>query len=170
MWPEATLATARIGREEDAVSDFDTQLREWYEAEVAGKAFFSAMADAARDDAEAEKWSLLGRLEATMAERLRKACAVASVALPEQPSDSGYMDAARQMGGRPWLSNMEALKGQLQEAVIRIRSLAEQAPAAHADIAGEFLEHEEALAAFVSAEVEGEDGSPAIQSLLRKWS
>ena len=94
------------------MSEFESQLQDWYQSEIAGKAFFDIMADGTQNDDEANKWSLLARLEATMAQ---------------------------------------------------------QAPAAHAPIAGEFLAHEEVLAAFVSAELKGEDGSPAVQSLLSQW-
>ena len=65
---------------------------------------------------------------------------------------------------------MKALMGQLDEALIRIRSLAEGAPAVHAEIAGDFLAHEEALAGFVRAELNGEDGAPVVESLLGEWS
>jgi len=152
------------------VSEFDSQLRKWYEGEIAGIAFFDALASAAQSEDEVDKWSLLGRLESTMAERLSVTCAAASIAPPEMSSDSSYLDYARKMAGEPWRSNMETPMRQLQTAVPRIRVAAEQAPAAHADIAGEYVAHEETLAAFVSAELKGADGSPAVQSLLREWS
>ena len=151
------------------MSEFESQLQDWYQGEVAGKAFFDVLANAAQSDDEANKWSLLARLEAAMAGRLSVACEQAAIALPE-PSDSTYLEYARQMAGNPWQSNLEILMPQLDKAVSEIRTAAEQAPAAYADIAGEFLAHEEALAAFVSTELKGEDGSPAVQSLLRQWS
>ncbi len=157
------------GQEEDDVSEFESQLRNWYQSEIAGKAFFDALADGAQSDDEVNKWSLLARLEATMAERLSVACAAASIALPES-SDLSYLDYARKMAGEPWRSNMEILMPQLRTAVSEIRSATRRASAAYAQIAGEFLAHEEALAAFVSAELRGEDGSPTVQSLLRQWS
>ena len=156
-------------QKEDDVSEFASQLQDWYQSEIAGKAFFDTLADGAQSDDEANKWSLLARLEATMAERLSAACAAASIALPE-PSGSRYLDIARELAGKPWRSIMEIVMPQLRTAVSEIRTATQQAPAAHAQIAGEFLAHEEALAAFVSAELKGEDGSPAVQSLLRQWS
>ena len=151
------------------VSEFATQLRDWHQGEIAGKAFFNALADGAQSTDEVNKWSLLARLEATMADRLRAACEAASIVLPE-PSNSTYLDYARQMAGNPWQSNMEILMPQLDAAVAEIRMAAEHAPAPYAQIAGEFLAHEQALAAFVSAELKGENGSPAVQSLLGQWS
>ena len=151
------------------MSEFESQLQDWYQAEISGKAFFDTMADGAQSDEEASKWSLLARLEATMAQRLSMECEATSIALPEA-SGSRYLDAARELAGKPWGSVMELLMPQLETAVSEIRTEAQQAPAAHAQIAGEFLTHEEALAAFVSAELKGEDGSPAVQSLLQKWS
>ena len=150
------------------MSEFESQLQDWYQSEIAGKTFFNTLADGAHSDDEVDKWSLLARLEATMAERLSEVCAAASIALPEA-SGSRYLDAARELAGKPWRSNMDFLMPQLQTAVSEIRTTTQQAPAAYARIAGEFLAHEEALAAFVSAELNGEDGSPAVQSLLRHW-
>lgn len=152
------------------MSEFDSQLRNWYEAEVAGKAFFDALAGGAPNDREADKWSLLGRLESAMAARLSTACGAASIAIPEAPSDSSYLEYARKMAGEPFRSNLETLMPQLDEAVVRIRALAETAPPAHSAIAADFVAHEEALAAFVRAELEGEDGSSAIDSLLGAWA
>ena len=151
------------------MSEFESQLQDWYQGEIAGKAFFDTMADGAQSDDEVNKWSLLARLEATMAQRLSAECAAASIALPEA-SGSRYLDAARELAGKPWPAIMKLLMPQLRTAVSEIRPAAQQAPAAHAQIAGEFLAHEQALAAFVSAELKGEDGSPAVQSLLRQWS
>ena len=152
------------------MSEFELQLRNWYQAEIAGEAFFDVLADGAQSDDEAGKWSLLGRLESTMAQRLSEACAAASIALPDLSSDLDYVDYARKMAGKSWRSNMEFLMPQLRRVVPEIRAAARRAPTAYADIAGEYLAHEEALAAFVSAELSGEDGSPAVQSLLRQWS
>ena len=81
------------------MNDFDTQLREWYEAEISGIAFFETLARSAQEKEEVGKWSLLARLESIMAERLSARCKAAAIALPDQPSDSGYLDAARKMGG-----------------------------------------------------------------------
>ncbi len=151
------------------MSEFESQLEDWYQGEVWAEAVLTALANGAQSDDEAKKWSLLARLEATMAGRLRAACETASIALPE-PSDSTHLDYARQMAGNPWQANMEILMPQVDEAVSEIRSTAEHAPTAYAGIAAEFLAHEEALAAFVSAELKGEDGSPAVESLLNQWS
>ncbi len=151
------------------MSEFESQLQDWYQSEIAGKAFFDTMADGAQSDDEVNKWSLLARLEATMAQRLSAECAAASIELPEA-SGSRYLDAARELAGKPWPAIMKLLMPQLRTAVSEIRTAAQQSPAAHAQIAGEFLAHEQALAAFVSAELKGEDGSPAVQSLLRQWS
>ena len=151
------------------MSVFNSQLQDRYQAEISGKAFFNTMADGAMSDEEASKWSLLARLESTMAQRLSVACDAASIALPKA-SGSRYLDFARELAAKPWPSIMEVLMPQLETALSEIRTEVQQAPAARAQIAGEFLTHEEALAAFVSAELKGEDGSPAVESLLQKWS
>ena len=151
------------------MSEFESQLQDWYQSEIAGEAFFSTMADGAQSDDEVDKWTLLARLEATMAKRLSVACAAASIALPEA-SGSRYLDVARELAGKPWRSNMDFLMRQLRTAMAELRTTTQQTPAAYGRIAGEFLAHEEALAAFVSAELNGEDGSPAVRSLLRQWS
>ena len=152
------------------MTDFGSQLRKWYAGEVAGVAFFDVLANAAQNGGEALKWALLGRLESAMAERLSSACADASIALPTAPAESGFLDYAREIAGKPWQSTMEALLPQLEAAVAEVRDEARLAPPAHADIARDYVAHEEALAAFVSAELNGEDGSPAVESLLRAWS
>lgn len=152
------------------MTGFDEELGRWYEGEVAGAAFFHELASAAQDEAEVEKWRLLGRLESTMAERLNASCAAASIALPATPPASGYLDYARKMAGEPWRSNMEALVPQLREAVARIRTAASQAPADFRDVAADYIAHEEALLAFATAELEAEDGAAAVQSLLDDWS
>ena len=64
----------------------------------------------------------------------------------------------------------QGLAPQIEKAVNEIRAQADEAPPAHAEISRDFLAHEEALLAFVRLELEGKDGSPAVESLLRAWS
>lgn len=151
------------------MSDFDPVLKEWYEGELGGAAFFERLADAAEND-EARKWSLLGRLESATADRLRAACAEASVPLGEAPAEPTLLEYANTMMELPWQTNMEGLAPQIDEAVHQIRTQADEAPPAHAEISRDFLAHEEALLAFVRLELEGKDGSPAVESLLEAWS
>ena len=151
------------------MADFDSVLREWYEGELAGAEAFDLLADAAEDD-EARKWSLLGRLERATAERLRAACTDASVPLGETPPDSSLLEYAKPMVELPWQTNMEGLAPQIEKAVNEIRAQADEAPPAHAEISRDFTAHEEALLAFVRLELEGKDGSPAVESLLKAWS
>ena len=151
------------------MSDFDSVLREWYEGEIWGAAFFDLLAGAAEND-EARKWSLLGRLESATADRLRAACADASVRLSDTPADSSFLEYAKTMVELPWQTNMEGIAPQIEKAVNEIRAQADEAPPAHAEISRDFLAHEEALLAFVRLELEGKDGSPAVESLLRAWS
>ncbi len=150
------------------MSDFDSVLREWYEGEIWGAAFFDLLAGAAEND-EARKWSLLGRLESATADRLRAACADASVRLSDTRADSSFLKYAKTMVELPWQTNMEGLAPQIEKAVNEIRAQANEAPPAHAEISRDFLAHEEALLAFVRLELEGKDGSPAVESLLRAW-
>jgi hypothetical protein len=121
------------------------------------------------DDTQ-DKWRLLASLESAMARRLSATCAVASIALPKAPSTTSHLDYARKMAGDPWRSSMESLVPQLQQAVADIRVAASHAPAEHADIAGDYVAHEEALLAFATAEVDGGDGAPVVRSLLHNWS
>ena len=151
------------------MSDFDSVLREWYEGERSGAAFFDRLADAAENE-EARKWSLLGKLESATADRLRAACADASVRLEDTPADANLLQYAKTMAELPWQTNMEGLVPQLEKAVDEIRARADEAPPAQAEISREFLAHEEALLGFVRLELDGRDGSPAVESLLKAWS
>ena len=153
------------------MGEFNSMLRQWYEAEVAGAAFFGAMARGAKVEAEAAKWTLLGRLEATMAEQLGKTCAAESIDVPaESPRASELLAYAQSLEGKSWQAIMEDMMPQLKDAVVEVQNETSQAPPDHAELAARFMAHEEALAAFVTAEVEGDDGSPAIDSLLCEWA
>lgn len=152
------------------MKEFEDELRSWYEGEIAGAAFFDALARATRDDGEAEKWRVLGSLESAMAERLSATCAARSITLPETASTSSYLDQARKMASESWRTNMEGLVPQLEVAVAEIRAAASQAPTNFAEVAEDFIAHEEALLAFANAELKGEDGTPVIESLLERWS
>ena len=155
--------------EAEVASAYEEVLLSWYQAEVAGKAFFDSLAEGAENELERSKWTLLSHLEAAMAERIRVACADASITLTES-ADSSFIDLARQLTGQPWDSTMETLLPQLQAAIAEITEAVEAAPTAYTGIAGDFLAHEMALEAFVATELQGEDGSSAVKSMLNRWS
>ena len=148
----------------------DLDLGQWYQGEQAGFEFFQSLADAVTDETASRKWSLLAALESSMAERLRVFCDAESIPLP-MPSDSTtHLDYAKQMAAESWSGCLNALEPQVEDAVKEIRSAVGDVPAEHATIAADYLAHEEALLAFLTAERAGEDGAPAVESLLQDWS
>ena len=148
----------------------DLDLTQWYLGEQAGFEFFEALANAVTDEAASQKWLLLGGLESAMAERLRLFCNAESIPLPEPSDSKTHLDYAKKMAAESWLGCLDELEPQLQDAVKSIRSAQGAVPAEHAAIAADYLAHEEALLAFVTAERAGEDGFSAIESLLQDWS
>lgn len=154
------------------MADFNQRLCGWYTGELGGEAFFEAMAVAAGNNDEASKWRVLARLELRMGERLATALTARGI----EPPDAGerptsLLEQATALASKGWLDIMADLEAPIETFVTRIRAEAAQAPADGTAIAAEYLAHEEALMAFVTAELAGEGtrSTEAADALLAAW-
>jgi len=154
------------------MTDFNQRLCRWYTGELGGEAFFDAMAVDAGNDAEASKWRVLAQLEHKMGERLATALTARGVEPPEPGERAASLLAqAAALAGRGWLDIMADLESPISQFVVQIREEAAQAPDDARAIAAEYLAHEEALLAFVAAELAGEGtrSTAAADALLGAW-
>ncbi len=84
-------------------------------------------------------------------------------------SVQSYVERAAAGIGIGWVDSMQILVPRLETFVRNIRSEANKMPQHLANVAADYVAHEEALLDFAVAEADGRDGSATVRELLDTW-
>jgi hypothetical protein len=137
-------------------------LREWYLGEVWGEAAFLALAGEARDDASAEKWRGLARLELATRELIGASIrALGGTPPPIEPQPDLTERRVRELAGKPWRELMQWLERMAAEALDVMTRESAALPAQLAPTVTWVLDHERALLEFAHHELAG-DGARSL--------
>ena len=137
--------------------DLETYLRDAYQGEVFGEAFFALLAERADDADQAAKWRLLEHLERHVKGRLRQELERRGLPRDESPAmvEEGRK-AACGAGAFPSGVDARAFRDTMRGVVEQYRASRDAAPKDLKEIAEFVLGHEQALLAFAEREVAGE--------------
>ncbi|MCY4011549.1 MAG: hypothetical protein OXG82_02410 [Gammaproteobacteria bacterium] len=141
-----------MGTTSDAYRD---GIRQAWQGERWGKAFFERLAAATEDAGQRSKWQVLAELEEVTGNRLAPLVADAE----ESPSADAYRpleSAVSAYAALPWGVAMERMMTILDPAIERFRELLAQAPAQERDTVQILLDHEIALKRFAERELSGD--------------
>ena len=130
-------------------------IRQAWQGEVWGKAFFERLAAGSDDAGHRAKWQVLAELEEATGNRLAPLVADAE----EPPSADAYRpleSAVAAYAALPWGVAMERMMTILDPAIERFQELLAQAPAEERDAVQILLDHEVALKRFAERELAGE--------------
>ena len=130
-------------------------IRQAWQGEVWGKAFFERLAAATDDAGQRDTWQVLAELEEVTGNRLAPLVADAE----EPPSADAYRaleSAVAAYAALPWGVAMERMMTILDPAIERFRELLAQAPAEERDTVQILLDHEIALKRFAERELAGD--------------
>ncbi len=156
--------------EESQFDEPTARLCAWYRGEAGGEAYFLAMAEHGETPDIRQKWQLLGELEHVMGKRLLAAMNELEIDTPEvAQSVQSYVERAAVGIGIGWVNSMQILVPRLETFVRNIRSEANKMPQHLANVAADYVAHEEALFDFAVAEADGRDGSATVRELLETW-
>ena len=130
-------------------------IRQAWQGEVWGQAFFERLAAATDDADQRVKWYVLAELEEATGNRL----APLVPGSEEPPSADSYRpveSAVAAYAALPWGVAMERMMTILDPAIERFRELLAQAPAEERDTVQILFDHEVALKRFAERELAGE--------------
>ena len=130
-------------------------IRQAWQGEVWGKAFFERLAAATDDAGQRAKWQVLAELEEATGNRLAPLVDDAG----EAPSVDAYRpldSAVTAYAALPWGVAMERMMTILDPAIERFRELLAEAPAEERDTVQILVDHEVALKRFAERELAGE--------------
>ena len=121
-------------------SSFRKELRELYDGELLGEAFFESLIQIFPDDTQQHKLISALQLETETKARLRPYLVKARIPLNDigDARKSGY-ELATAFQGMTWESAMQKLVEVLNPAVDRYREIATNAPAEYRDLAASML-------------------------------
>ena len=135
-----------------------TELLEWYCDEIAGEAFFLALAKSADAPGRAAKWQTLARLEQHVAGRLQSELKARGVAFPAAEIDIRRGQySALEYADLPWREALERLRPALDGYVRDFQAAESRMPADLRLLAQFVTTHERALLEFVTLELQGGD-------------
>jgi hypothetical protein len=138
------------------VGEREELLKQAWEGEVVGEAFFAALVEHLPEDRRL--WELLTALEATMGALVAPVAQAYGI---EVEADTVSASAAEYAAKAPADGRDQTLKMTLavaSRALQGYQALAPLLPAEHAWLGDELISHEAALAAYVEAELEGRPG------------
>ena len=130
-------------------------IREAWQGELWGKAFFERLAAATDDAGHRAKWQVLAELEEATGSRLAPLVADAE----EPPTADAYRpleSAVAAYAALPWGVAMARMMTILDPAIERFRELLARAPAEERDTVRILVDHEVALKLFAERELAGE--------------
>ena len=146
--------------------DHLAELLEWYCDEVAGEAFFSALAHSAVEPTRANKWRTLARLEQCVAGQLRSALTARDVLIPTVGMDlQRGVESAQLYADLTWHEALARLRPELEGYVRDFQAAESRMPEDLLPLAQFVTEHERALLEFVTLEL-GEDTHHSLDSVL----
>ncbi len=130
------------------------ELVDAYRGEVAGEAFFAALAEQTPDPAHAEKWRTLARLENAVAARIRGAFVALGIKVPATDSDwERGLRSVREYAELSWKEALEKMRPELDRYVNEFEAAESRMPAELLPLARFVTAHERALLRFVDMEL-----------------
>ena len=145
------------------------ELLEWYGDEIAGEAFFFALAQSAAEPELAAKWRTLARLEQFVAERLRMTLEARGIRMPSAELDLRRgLQSAQEYAGLTWREALDRLRPELDRYVRDFQAAESRMPEDVQLVARFVTAHEQALLEFVTRELdhEGHHSLDAVLGLL----
>lgn len=172
------MANAPAGTRPDSLKeaaataiDWETYVVERYRGEIFGESLFGALAERASGD-EQRKWRVLEQLERETRERIAPVRAEIERTTADDPvrrAEGRKLGEA--LASTPWLDLMASFRGELEKFVAEFERAEALAPPRGRNLARFITAHEEALLAFVVAEIEGRaDPLEPVVALLRDAS
>jgi len=151
-------------------SAYHQGISEMYQGELLGEALFSRAAALARSDEQRFKLCVLLQLETETKARLRPLVAQLGLDLVEDEAFRAEgLRLGDELGALPWIDFLRTLERELKVYVTKYQRIADLAPVSERQVPQSMVEHEQALLAFVRAEL-AEPGSPrsldAVNALL----
>jgi hypothetical protein len=146
--------------------DVERYLKDAYQGEVVGEAFFALFAEREREERAEARWRVLERLERHVKERLRAELERRGLDGTEEPGkvEEGRKAALR-LGALPPERSMRLLRDAVAAFVEGFRRACDAAPADLGETARFVLAHEEVLLAFAERHLAG-DPSGACEPVL----
>jgi len=140
--------------------DFSTELRELYDGELLGEAFFECLLCQFEDLEQSRKLTIALQLETETKAKLRPFIVAAGMALNDdgEARNTGK-ELAAGFSGKSWGEVMSGLLDILGPAVQRYQEIFDSSPAEFKELANSMLIHEKALLNFVELELEGKPNS-----------
>ncbi len=141
-------------------NDFSNALRELYDGELLGEAFFECMLGQFHNSEQSRKLTIALQLETETKARLRPFVVAAGLELNDngEARNTGRKLASG-FAGKSWREVMEGLLEILEPAVQRYQEILDHSPYEFRELADSMLIHEKALLSFVEAELEGKPNS-----------
>jgi hypothetical protein len=142
------------------------ELLEFYCDEIAGEAFFSALAQNSSEPQRAAQWRMLASLERMVAGRLRAALEVHGVSMPTLATDQRRgVESAQAYAGLAWGKALERLRPELDRYVSEFQAAESRMPEDLLPLAQFVTAHERALLQFVTRELD-QDGKRSLDGVL----
>lgn len=137
------------------MQNYLTELLEWYRGEIAGEAFFSALAHRTEEPRQAAKWRTLARLEHFVAARLRPVLNARGVEIPAAEADVRRgQESALEYLNLPWQEALGRLRPYLDGYVREFQAAESRMPQDLQPLAQFVTAHERVLLEFVIREIE----------------
>ncbi len=141
-------------------NDFSNALRELYDGELLGEAFFECMLGQFHNSEQSRKLTIALQLETETKARLRPFVVAAGLELND---DGEARNTGRKLASgfaeKSWREVMAGLLEILEPAVQRYQEILDNSPYEFRELADSMLIHEKALLSFVEAELEGKPNS-----------
>ena len=141
-------------------NDFSNALRELYDGELLGEAFFECMLGQFHNSEQSRKLTIALQLETETKARLRPFVVAAGLELND---DGEARNTGRKLASgfarKSWREVMAGLLEILEPAVQRYQEILDNSPYEFRELANSMLIHEKALLSFVEAELEGKPNS-----------
>jgi hypothetical protein len=139
---------------------FLDELRELYDGELLGEAFFERLLQNFDNTEWQYKLTTALQLETETKARLRPYLFHAGIQLNENgQARSAGLELAMSFDGLSWVATMKKLVDILEPAVNRYKHILASAPPNYRELASDMLVHEESLLAFVELELKGKGDS-----------
>ena len=143
------------------------ELLEAYRGEVAGEAYFSALAQETSEPDHAHKWRTLAQLEHLVATRIRTALEARGIPIPATDADwQRGLRSATEYIALPWRDALARLQPELDRYVREFEVSESAMPEEFLPLAQFVTAHERALLEFVTMELE-RSGTDSLAAPLR---
>jgi len=149
------------------MQSYFAELLDAYRGEVAGEAFFTALAQQMAEPEHARKWRTLARLEQFVANRLRAVLEAEGVRIPAiEPDWQRGLRSAKEYAALSWPEALDRLLPELDRYVREFEASESRMPKNLLPLAQFVTAHERALVEFVTLEL-AQQGADSLAAALR---